>query len=103
MFNSNGKRIFLIKQYELSHILALLVLLQIHKSSKTIPESLKLLEETEPGGVKQLMKIPEIQRARELGACLSVVVEEGAGERSGRVVLVVLYEDDAVAGEDPPV
>lgn len=103
MFNSNGKRIFLIKQYELSHILALLLLLQIHKSSKTIPESLKLLEETEPGGVKQLMKIPEIQRARELGACLSVVVEEGAGERSGRVVLVVLYEDDAVAGEDPPV
>lgn len=101
MFNSNGKRIFLIKQYELSHILALLLLLQIHKSSKTIPESLKLLEETEPGGVKQLMKIPEIQRARELGACLSVVVEEGAGERSGRVVLVVLYED--VAGEDPPV
>lgn len=49
--------------------------------------------------MKQLMKIPEIQRAREFGGGLSV--EEGAGERSGRVL--VLYDDDAVAGEDPPV
>ena len=57
------------------------------------------MEETESGGVKQLMKIPEIQRAREFGGGLSV--EEGAGERSGRVL--VLYDDDAVAGEDPPV
>lgn len=63
-------------------------------------ESLKLLEETESGGVKHLMKIPEIQRAREFGGGLSVV-EEGAGERSGRVL--VLYDEDAVAGEDPPV
>lgn len=46
------------------------------------------------------MKIPEIQRAREFGGGLSVV-EEGAGERSGRVL--VLYDEDAVAGEDPPV
>lgn len=58
---------------------------------RTIPEEdfelSKSLEETESGGVKQLMKIPEIQRAMELD--LSVGVGVGVGKERSVIVLVL--------------